>query len=68
MDLETIKKQQDLYTHKADDDVELPWSCWDEFEDPAEYLGNYGDHAMGFGNTEKQAVEKFLGIELDAVD
>ena len=35
------------------------WSCWDEIKCPIEFIGKYGDHNQGFGNTEKEAILDF---------
>lgn len=49
------KRDNKIYTwHSPGCDHE--WSCWDEIESPHDFGHTYSFDAMGFGNTEKEAI------------
>tara|TARA_Y100001936_G_scaffold248197_1_gene295543 strand:+ start:452 stop:715 length:264 start_codon:yes stop_codon:yes gene_type:complete len=61
MTLSKWKATNDIHTHNSPhmDEPRLYWTCWGEIKDPAEFLGKYGDHAFGFGGSEKTAILDF---------
>jgi len=53
------KKQNQIFTHHSPHLVEhsnWTWTCWNELENPEEFLSRYGDKAMSFASNEKDAV------------
>lgn len=60
--LEDWKAQNKIFTHRSEyhEVFNGPvWSCWDEIEDPFEFDEKYSFNAMGYGDTEKEAIIDF---------
>lgn len=55
------KKENNIFTHNSPHmpDKKTNWSCWDEYECPGDFISSYSDSAMGYGETEKEAILKF---------
>ena len=53
------KEENKIFTHHAPHMPEPCWSCWDQIEDPGDFISNHGDHNMGFGETERQSIMDF---------
>jgi hypothetical protein len=57
------KVENNIYTHHAPHmEGNKRWTCWAEIECPAEFLGQHGDHNMGFGETQKAAIQDFCKL------
>ena len=55
------KAEHNIFTHHSPHmpDKETNWSCWDEYECPSDFISNYSDSAMGYGETEKDCILNF---------
>lgn len=53
------KKENEIFTHHAAHMDSPKWTCWDELEDPEDFLSNFGPDYMGYGDSEKEAILDF---------
>ena len=65
MTLSMWKKENNIYTlHLIDhEEVWNSWACWDEIENPLDFMEKYNNMAPGYGKTEKDAILDFCNKE-----
>jgi len=56
MTLDQWKKDNNIFTHKTNDDR---WSCWDEYESVEEFSSKYSYAFVALGKSEKEAILNF---------